>query len=151
MKRLRKADRPYAVLIPLVVTGGAIWVNLGAFFWGSYPGWYHVLASAVYLLVWGGYRVLCSGKAARWMFCAFGIGTLLSGLLALPVAVWDWGIVAGVCMAPTLLLSLLFVTPMYGMIGLVRGHALRWTMVLVLGAAWTAACVLPAAKRKLTV
>ena len=143
MESIRKRKWPWAVLIPLAVTTAAIHINIGMFFWGSAPEWYNVLASIAYLMFWGGYRALCSGTSGRRMFCAFGIGTMLNGLVALPVVAWQSSALADVFTGPAILLSMVFTAPVTGMACLLHGHTVRWLAVAILGAVWTVVGLFP--------
>lgn len=147
MESIRKPKWPWSVLVPLVVTAGAIYVNGGMFFWGSAPQWQNILMSVGYLLFWGGYGTLCSGASAHRMFCAFGIGTMINGLVALPVVAWQGSMLANLCMGPAILLSVVFSAPVSGIVALLRVHTVQWIAVIVLGAVWIAAGLMFKRKR----
>ena len=137
MNGVRIKSRAWAALIPLGATGLAICANLGVFYWGGSPEWYHVAASVLFLTAWAGFRLLCPGRGPARLFCAVGIGMLLNGLTALGAVVCR-GAVSAICMPPARVMSVAFAAPVSGLLLLMKGNVLRWICVTLIGVVWPA-------------
>ena len=133
------------IIAAVLVTAAAVWANIGGFWWGSDPKWWNVLATVGYLLFWCGLHRCCPGRSVGRMVLAFGMGTLLNGIVSLGVVAWDLSWLT----APAMLLALVFAVPLYGLDGLLRGNNTAfWVAVAALGVLWTAAGLLRRQRRE---